>query len=87
MKFFEKRDRRGVACNPEQDTGLLTGGAGTLFDTLINKFPIPFSYHTTQETLDPRPWTLDPGHSTLWTHDSIDSYHNHSTNSNTTLSD
>jgi len=32
MKFFEKRDRRGVACNPEQATGLLTGGAGTLFD-------------------------------------------------------
>jgi len=32
MKFFEKRDRRGIACNPEQATGLLTGGAGTLFD-------------------------------------------------------
>ena len=32
MKFFEKRDRRGVTCNPEQATGLLTGGAGTLFD-------------------------------------------------------
>jgi len=34
MKFFEKRDRRGVACNPEQATGLLTGGAGTLFDII-----------------------------------------------------
>jgi len=37
MKFFEKRDRRGVACNPKQATGLLTGGAGTLFDTEINQ--------------------------------------------------
>jgi len=36
MKFFEKRDRRGVACNPEQATGLLTGGAGTLFDMKFN---------------------------------------------------
>jgi len=35
MKFFEKRDRRGVACNPEQATGLLTGGAGTLFDKTL----------------------------------------------------
>jgi len=36
MKFFEKRDcREGVACNPEQATGLLTGGAGTLFDFRI----------------------------------------------------
>jgi len=35
MKFFEKRDRRGVACNPEQATGLLTGGAGTLFGILL----------------------------------------------------
>jgi len=46
MKFFEKRDRRGVACNPEQATGLLTGGAGTLFDNhkylilkIIKKYP------------------------------------------------
>jgi len=37
MKFFEKRDRRGVACNPEQATGLLTGGAGTLFDRNKNR--------------------------------------------------
>jgi len=36
MKFFEKLDRRGVACNPEQATGLLTGGAGTLFDIRKN---------------------------------------------------
>jgi len=41
MKFFEKRDRRGVACNPEQATGLLTGGVGTLFDKNIHLITLP----------------------------------------------
>jgi len=42
MKFFEKRDRRGVACNPEQATGLLTGGAGTLFDSVCGRQTVTF---------------------------------------------
>jgi len=44
MKIFEKRDRRGVACNPEQATGLLTGGAGTLFDKFY-QFLIGAQHH------------------------------------------